>query len=116
MTPSEFWEGDVYLAEAYRKAYVLKLKRQNRFNYEQGLYHFHAVSTAISNLHFDKKHHKVNDYLKEPFDLYLTDEEREEREIKKEDKEKQKLVAYLTAFQKSWENKKKKGTEHGTQN
>lgn len=116
MTPSEFWEGDVYLVEAYRRAYVLKLKQQNRLNYEEGLYQFHAVSIALSNFHLDGKHHKTNNYLEKPFDLYMTQEEVDEIEKKKAEEEKQRLVAYLTALQKSWENKKKKGTENGTQN
>ena len=114
MTPSEFWEGNVYLVEAYRKAHKLKLRQQNELLYLQGLYNFHAVSTALANLHFDKKHHPIKKYLEKPFDIYLTAEEKIEKEEAKAEAEKQKLVDYLLAFQKSWESKKKKGTEHGT--
>ncbi len=113
MTPTEFWEGDVFLVEAYRKAHKLKLKQQNEFMYIQGLYNFQAFSTTLSNFHLDGKTHKVNNYLDKPFDLYLTEEETEERKREKEEKEKQKLVAYLTNLQKSWENKAKKGANNG---
>lgn len=112
MTANEFWEGDVFLTIAYDKAHARKLKEQNELMYVQGLYNFRAFSTVMSNFHLDKKHHKVNNYLEKPLPLYLTYEELEEMQRRKEEEEKQKLVAYLTAFQKSWE--KKKGTEHGT--
>ena len=116
MTTSEFWEGNVYLVEAFRKANLLKKKQINEFMYLQGLYTYHAFGTVISNVHFDKKHHKVNNYLSEPIDVYLTEEEREQKQKERDELERQKVIAYLKALQKNWENKKKRGTEDGTEN
>lgn len=116
MTPTEFWEGNVYLTDAYRKAYVMKLKQQNAAHYEQGLYVFHAVAIALSNIHLDGKKHKENGYLTKPFDLYLTKEESEELARKNAEQENQKLIVFLNNLQTSWENKEKRGTEYGTKN
>lgn len=116
MTPSEFWEGNVYLAEAYRKAYRLRMKRQNELMYVQGVYIYQAFSTVMSNFHLDGKKHKTNHYLEKPLDYFLTQEEVDERKRQKEEADKQKLVAYLTGLQTSWEKKQKKGTENGTKN
>ena len=82
--------------------------------YVQGVYVFHAFNTVMSNFHLDGKQHRINTYLEKPLDYFLTIGAMEKRKRKKEELERQKLVAYLTEFQKSWENKKKKGAENGS--
>ena len=116
MTPTEYWEGDVYMAEAYRKAYQYKLQKENSDKYLMGLYNFHAFAIALSNIHFDKRKHKPNSYLKEPFDLFKTEEEKKKKKAKKEEAEKQKLVNYLNSIKKSWDAKNTKEQNNGTTN
>ena len=103
MTTSEYWEGNVYMTEAFRKAYRMKQIEQNQDNYLKGLYNFHAVGKALSNLHFDGKKHKANGYLEEPFDLYSTEEEKRAKAQKKAQQEINKLVAYLDSLKGSWD-------------
>jgi len=107
MTPSEYWEGNVYMAEAYRKAYRMKLVEQNQDNYLKGLYNFHAVSIALSNIRFDGKKHKPNNYMLEPFDLYATEEEKRAKAEKKALNEQQKLIMYLDSLKGSWDRRER---------
>ena len=116
MTTSEFWEGNVFLAEVYHKAHQLKNQQINEYMHLQGFYVYQAVSTVASNIHFDKKTHKVNQYMPEPLDIYITPEKRKQKQTNKENIEKQKLVAYLDNLAKNWENKTKRGTEDGNTN
>jgi len=113
MTTSEFWEGDVFLTECYHRADQLKNRHINEMMHLQGFYVYHAVGTVVSNIHFDKRHHKANKYMEEPLELYQTSEERKQKRRIKEDKEKQKLITYLDSLAKNWENKAKRGTEDG---
>ena len=113
MTSSEYWEGNIYMAVAYRKAYHRKLIEQNQDNYLKGLYFFHAMGIALSNFHLDGKRHKANNYLSEPFDFYSTEEEKREREEKKALEERRKLIMYLDLLKGSWDRREQK---NGTQN
>lgn len=113
MTSSEYWEGNIYMAKAYREAYRLKLIIQNQDNYLKGLYIYHAVGIALSNIHLDGKKHKVNGYLEKPFDLYSTEEEKTAKAEKKAQEETQKLIAYLDSLKGSWDRREQK---NGTQN
>lgn len=116
MTASEFWEGDVFLTEAYYEANVYKKKQINEFMHLQGFYVYQAVATVVSNIHFDKRHHKANSYMSEPLNVYMTKEERIAKKRIKEEKEKQAIVAYLNELAKNWENKSRRTTEDGNTN
>jgi len=113
MHPSEYWEGNIYMAEAYRKAHRLQLIEQNQDNYLKGLYTFHAVGIALSNVHLDGKKHKTNNYLANPFDLYSTEEEKRAKAEKKAQEETQRIIAYLDSLKGSWDRREQK---NGNQN
>lgn len=66
MTYDEFWNQDPFLAVYCLKSHELKRDEENQKLWLNGLYTFIAVSTALSNIHFDGKKHKINHYLKEP--------------------------------------------------
>ena len=102
MSADEFWHGDPWLAYAYKKAHALRNQQLSEQMWLQGLYNFHAFSTALSNLHFDsKKNHKVNKYMEEPIRVIpLTEFEKEQ----KAEQERQKVIAYLNALAKKWGN------------
>jgi hypothetical protein len=113
MTPSEYWEGNVYIAEAYRKAYKMKKIIHNENCYLQGLYNFHAFGLALSNMHFDGKKHKATSYLSEPFDFFSDDKAKQAKAEKKAKEEQEKLIAYLNSLKDSWERKEQ---NHGSKN
>ena len=100
MTPEAFWLGDPWLAYSYKRAHEFKNQQMSQQMWMQGLYNFHAFSTALSNLHFDGKRHKINQYLDEPIRLLpLTEWEKEEQA----EKERKRVVEYFNALAKRWE-------------
>jgi len=100
MTVKEFWEDDPMLVRAYYKAHKLRNEKRNQEMWLQGLYNFAAFSTALSNMHFDGKKHKPNQYLKEPFDLTPPEEKDPEIEAKKA---RAKLINQLNAWKEAWD-------------
>jgi hypothetical protein len=98
MTAVQFWEGDPWLAAAYRKAHQYKIQAKSEEMWLQGVYFFNAVSIALGNA-FRKKGAKPRDYMEKPIRLIpLTEEEKAE----KAKQEQQKLVDYLNRFAKKW--------------
>ena len=75
MSYDEFWHQDPYLAVYHREAHELKRDEENQKLWLNGLYTFTAISTALSNIHFDGKKHKVNNYLQEPIPIRPKTEE-----------------------------------------
>lgn len=86
MTADEYWSQDPWLAADYRRAHELKRRMLNEQQYMQGLYNFIAFSTAFSNFHLDGKHHKANEYLKEPLQIFEKTKAEKEAEAEKERK------------------------------
>lgn len=103
MTSDEYWNGNPYLCVAYRKKHKLDIERRNQELWLEGNYIYNAIMIAISNIHLDGKHHKINPYLEKPFDLFPKTEEQ-----KKDEKEiaRQKVIDTFAAFKKAWDKKK----------
>ena len=102
MTPEQFWDGDVWLAQDFYRANRLSIQRRSEEMWLQGLYIFDAVSVALSNV-LRKKGAKPGKYLEEPIRLTpLTEEEK----AAKAQEEREKLMAYLNGFKKTWDGKK----------
>ena len=92
MTADEFWNGDVFLPVAYHNAEMLRKQKKSGEMWLQGLYNFHAFSTALSNLNFSGKRRKPNRYMDEPIRIVpLTEEEK----AQKAEKERQKTIEYF---------------------
>ena len=104
MTYNQFWLESPYLAISYRNAHRLRNEQKNEEMYIQGLYTFEAITTAMSNLHFDGKHHKFNTFRDKPFEIYEKDEAEKEREAEEMRK---KLIERFKSFNFSWEGGKK---------
>ena len=83
MSYNDYWYGNPKMVVAYRKAHELDIKRRNEEMWLQGLYNFTAFSTALINMHFDSKPHKVNKYLEKPFDLFEKTEEEKKQEAER---------------------------------
>lgn len=104
MTTDEFWYASPLLAKSYREAHKLKRRQQNEFAWLQGLYFYNAVAAVVGNAIGGKG--KKQEYLKEPVDLGLETEAEKEA---KAQREREKIIANLTAWKKSWDKAHKSG-------
>ena len=107
MTADEFWNASPFLAKAYREAYKLHRRQQNEFAWLQGLYIHSAVRVVVNNA-LGKKGGKKDEYIKEPVDLGLETEAEKEAKARRE---REKIIANLTAWKKSWDKAHKKSGE-----
>lgn len=79
MTYDDFWNGDVNMVRAYRKADEMKRRRENEAMWLQGLYVRDALICTVGNM-FSGKDGKTHEYPNEPYAITETEiREREER-------------------------------------
>jgi hypothetical protein len=82
MTYDEFWNQDVTMVRAFRKADELNRKRQNEILWMQGLYIRDALLSTVGNMFSDKSATPI-EYPKEPYSVTAEQvEEKKEREQK----------------------------------
>lgn len=80
MTYDEFWNQNVDMVRAYRKADEMKRRRENEILWLQGLYVRDALVCTVGNM-FSGKNAQKHEYPKEPYPITEMDiREREERE------------------------------------
>lgn len=103
MTPEQYWNGDPYLAVAYRKLHKLRVQQRNEELWLQGLYNLDALSVALNNA-FSKKKAK---YMERPLQIFPKTEEEKKREI---EETRRKFVARLDALKQAFEKNKAQGT------
>ena len=98
MTYDEFWNHDVKIAEAYRKAEELRDRKRNQEMWLQGMYIYEALCDASPLFRFSMKGGtiKPEPYAKEPYPITEADvREREEREAKvREERMKAEFAAF----------------------
>ena len=102
MTADEYWNAAPALAAAYREANKLKLRQRHEFAWLQGLYIRSAIREVAAG--FGKSSGRKPTYEKKPIDLGL------DTEVEKEDKvrrEREKIIASLTAWKKAFDEKQK---------
>lgn len=104
MSLEEYWNGDPDMAIFYRKKHELICKQKNEEMWLQGAYVFNAFSTALSNLHFDGKNHKINKYLDKPFELFDKNEEEKQNDAAQA---KQTVIDRLNRFSEMWNKSKR---------
>ena len=98
MPYDDFWNGDVALVKAYRKASELRDRRNNQDMWLQGRYFYDALCAASPLYRFSMKKGmiKPEPYTKEPYPTTHAElKEREEREAKAKE---ERLRAEFTAF------------------
>ena len=105
MTADEYWNASPFLAKAYREAHKLKQRQRNEYAWLQGLYFYNAVRSVVASA-IGKKGSKKEEYIKEPIDLGL---ETEQEKTIKAQREREKIIASLTAWKKSWDKAHKSG-------
>ena len=97
MSYDEFWNQDVALVRAYRKAQEIRDRRQNQAMWLQGLYIYNALCDVAPIFHaFAKKGTKPTPYMEEPYPITATEiEERKARDLRKKE---ELLKAEFAAF------------------
>lgn len=99
MTYEQYWHGDPWLVCPYFDAWEMRRDETNYFSWLNGVYNYIAVATAISNVSFDGKRHKTNDYLDKPLPIRPKTEEELEAERQASYR---KIAAALDARAKRW--------------
>lgn len=98
MSYDDFWNGDVSMVKAYRKANELRDRRHNQDMWLQGRYFYDALCAASPLFRFTMKKGmiKPEPYTKEPYPITESElREKEEREAKAKE---ERLKAEFTAF------------------
>ena len=86
MSYDEFWNGDVFMVKAYRKANELRDRRMNQELWLQGKYVYDALCSASPLFRFSTKPAKSEPYVKEPYPITAAEvREREERKAREEE-------------------------------
>jgi len=101
MTHSEYWDGDNWLVEAYRKKHSLDIESRNQELWLQGLYIHNAVGVSLANA-FAKKGKQPQKYIEKP--IRLTPMSPEEKAAYAE-QERQKTIAFFTSMENDWKRK-----------
>lgn len=98
MTYDEFWNGDVSMVKAYRKANELRDKRRNQELWLQGMYVYEALCDASPLFRFTMKKGSIKPepYVKEPFPI--TEAEVRERKEREQREKEERLKAQFMAF------------------
>ena len=104
MTTDEYWNASPFLVKAYREAHKLRQRQRNECAWLQGMYIYNAVGAVVANAVNNKG--KKAEYIKHPVDLGLETEA--EKELKAQ-REREKIIASLTAWKKSWDRQQKSG-------
>lgn len=83
MTYDEFWNQDVAMVRAYRKAHELKRRQQNEMLWMQGWYIRDALLSTVGNM-FSGKGSAPIEYPTEPYPVTVEQvEEKKEQEHKR---------------------------------
>ena len=109
MTYDEFWNQDVAMVGAYRKAYELRRRQQNELLWLQGIYVRDALMATVGNMFADKSS-KKNEYPAEPYPV--TNEQVAEREAAENRKMEERMKADLMAMAARMIKQKMPGEAH----
>jgi hypothetical protein len=109
MTFDEFWNQDVAMVRAYRKAHDLRRRQQNEALWMQGLYVRDALLATVGNMFADKSA-KKNEYPTEPYPV--TAEQVEEKEAAERRRMEERMKADFMALAARMINQKMPGEAH----
>ncbi len=116
MSYDDFWNGDVHMVKAYRRADELRDKRRNQELWLQGLYVYEALCDASALFRFTTQPTiKPEPYPKEPFPLTAAEvREREERDAKlREERLKAEFAAFAERVRRKMTGESHPATEGG---
>lgn len=103
MSAEEFWDGEPWLAKAYRKAYQIRIENENRIAdrdaWRIGQYIRYAiVSTPAVVNGFVPKGHQMQEYPEKPMTVTAEEQKQEEVRKKQEDNKQAMAQAMFHAF------------------
>jgi hypothetical protein len=90
MTYEQFWDGDVWVAKAYRQADTIRRRRKNEELWLEGVYMAEALSATVGNMFSKGNKHQ---YPSEPLPITIA-----EQEARREREEKAKMERMKAAF------------------
>ena len=107
MTYDEYWYDDCYKAYYYAKAYKEKLKSQDEFMWEQGMYIYEAILQCSPILHPFSKETKPLPYTEKPHlsDVFESEEEKQKQLKQQEENERIKAYAWMKTIARFYKNK-----------
>lgn len=112
MTYDLFWNQDVTLVKAYRKAFDIKQEQVNQQAWLEGLYVYTALCDAAPLFRSLGKNNRAREYPSQPLELSGGDVDPDDKE-KKKLKEQDVAVAYMESFaidfNKKFEENQRKG-------
>lgn len=94
MTYDEYWYDDCFKAKYYRETYKLKLRQQDEFMWEQGMYIYEAIIQCSPILHPFSKEPKPLPYTERPHLMDILEDESEKQVKLNQQKENEKIKAY----------------------
>lgn len=120
MSYDDFWNGDVCMVRAYRKAQELRDRRRNQDFWLQGMYIYEALCDVSPLFRFSmqKGTIKPEPYVKEPYPITAGEvRERQDREArKKEERMKAEFAAFVEAMRQKMPSEAHPGTKGGEVN
>lgn len=84
MTFDQYWYGDVRMTKFFVEADRLRQERMNDEAWLQGMYFFHAMSSALHNSNRTKNSDPIAEYPAKPYEIYKKKETKQEREAREE--------------------------------
>ena len=98
MSPEQFWDGDVSLVKAYRKAYEYKKQEWNVQAYLYGLYTYDSLLRVAPIYHaFAKKGTKPIPYRDQPIEIYSNHQQEQKAKV---DKSREMQLRMIEKFKK----------------
>lgn len=79
MTWEQYWDGDVWAVESFRKLDRIKKERKNQELWLQGMYFYEGLGCVVHNA-LKKKGDPLEHYPSEPYPLYENTNSREKIE------------------------------------
>lgn len=115
MSWDQYWNDDPGLVRFYVKAHELRNDRKNQEMWLQGLYVYAAIMDVSPILHaFAKRGTKAEPYMSEPLPVTANAIKRQREEEKAKthmESERDKFMAFASAFNSRFDEKKEEGSE-----
>lgn len=109
MSYDQFWNGDVEMAAAYRKAHEIELDEQNDLMWLNGMYVYNAIAALAPALKAFAKG-RARPYMEHPFGYEekqrkIEMEDRRKRERDTREKARTMMEIWAVNFNENWEKK-----------
>jgi len=107
MPTAEFWDGDVTLVKAYRKAYEYKKQEWNVQAYLNGMYVYDALIRVAPIFHaFAKRGTKPMEYRDKPLEILTSLQQKKAEEVNKSRDMQLRMIEKFKKINQHFEQKK----------